>query len=81
MVVVPVHPTDPTQEPLSFISDEIMFITQQEIVVPTATQKVLENVSYTYKDSMVEVTWTPSGAAQRVNIELRHQSEAAYKPL
>jgi hypothetical protein len=78
VVVAPVHPTDPTQEPLSFISDEVMFTTQQEVAVAAVTEKVFENVSYTYKDSMVTVTWTPSSAADNTQIDLRHQSEATY---
>ncbi|MDP2670184.1 MAG: hypothetical protein Q8O99_04420 [bacterium] len=76
VVVAPVHPTDPTQEPLSFISDEVMFTTQQEVAAPT--EKVFENVSYTYKDSMVTLTWTPSSAAENADIQIRHQSEATY---
>lgn len=76
IVVAPVHPTDPTQEPLSFISDEVMFTTQQAVAAPT--EKVFENVSYTYKDSMVTLTWTPSSAAQKADIQIRHQSEATY---
>ncbi len=78
VVVAPVHPTDATQEPLSFISDEVMFTTQQEVVAPAPTQKIFENVSYTYKDSLVTLTWTPSSAADKTQIDLRHQSEAAY---
>lgn len=78
VVVAPVHPTDPTQEPLSFISDEVMFTTQQEVVAPAPTQKIFENVSYTYKESLVTLTWTPSSAADKTQIDLRHQSEAAY---
>lgn len=81
VVVVPVHPTDVTQEPLSFISEEVMFTTKEEIVATAPTQeiqKVFENVSYTYKDSLVTVTWTPSSVAEKTQIELRHQSEAAY---
>jgi hypothetical protein len=78
VVVAPVHPTDPAQEPLSFISDEVMFTTQQEVAVAAVTEKVFENVSYTYKDSMVTVTWTPSSAADKSQIDLRHQSEATY---
>ncbi len=78
VVVAPVHPSDDTQEPLSFISDEVMFTTQQEVVAPAPTQKIFENVSYTYKDSLVTLTWTPSSAADKAQIDLRHQSEAAY---
>lgn len=78
VVIAPVHPTDATQEPLSFISDEVMFTTQQEVVAPAPTQKIFENVSYTYKDSLVTLTWTPSSAADKAQIDLRHQSEAAY---
>lgn len=83
VVVVPVHPTDETQEPLSFISDEVMFATQQAIAAGApseagATQKVFENVSYSYKDSQVVLTWTPTSAATKTQIELRHQSESAY---
>jgi len=78
VVVVPVHPTDSAQEPLSFISAEVMFTTQQEVVAPAPTQKIFENVSYTYKDSLVTLTWTPSSAAEKTQIDLRHQSEAAY---
>lgn len=81
IVVAPVHPTDPTQEPLSFISDEVMFTTQQELVaaaVDTTTTKVFENVSYTYKDSLVTLTWTPSSAAKKSEVHLRHSSESAY---
>lgn len=76
IVIAPVHPTDPTQEPLSFISDEVMFTTQQ--AVAAATEKVFENVSYTYADSMVTLTRTPSSAATKADVELRHQSEATY---
>lgn len=78
LVVAPVNPIDPLDEPLSFLSDETMFTTQQVVVAPAVTTQVFENVSYTYKDSMVTVTWTPTSAAQSAEIHLRHQSEAAY---
>lgn len=78
VVIVPVNPTDSTNEPLSFISDEVMFTTQQQVVAANTTEKVFENVTYTYKDSLVTLTWTPSSAAEKAKIDLRHQSEAAY---
>lgn len=76
IVVVPVHPTDPTQEPLGFMSDEVTFDTAQQVATPT--EKVFTNVSYTYKDSSITLTWTPSSAAPKADIQLRHQSEATY---
>jgi hypothetical protein len=79
--VIPVNPDDANAEPSSMISDEVMFITKEEVkaVEPAAAvTKIFENVSYTYKDSSVELTWTPSSAAEKAQIEMRYQSESAY---
>ena len=76
VVVAPVHPTDPTVEPLTMISDEITFTTKKQAV--STTEKVFNNVSYTYKDGMVNLTWAGSNDAEQAEIHLRHQSEGAY---
>jgi len=76
VVVAPVHPTDPTIEPLTMISDEVTFTTQRRAVSGNA--KVFNNVSYTYTDWSVTLTWTPSDDAVDAEIHLRHQSEGVY---
>lgn len=76
VVVAPVHPTDPTIEPLTMISDEVSFTTKKKAVSGSA--KVFNNVSYTYTDGSVALTWTPSNDAVNTEVHLRHQSEGAY---
>jgi hypothetical protein len=76
VVVAPVHPTDPTIEPLTMISDEVTFTTKKTAVSGNA--KIFNNVSYTYTDGSVTLTWTPSDDAVDAEIHLRHQSEGAY---
>lgn len=76
VVVSPVHPTDPQAEPLTMISAEVTFMTKDMAVSPTT--KVFENVSYTYDNNMVTVTWTPSNAVDAAEIHIRHQSEGVY---
>lgn len=83
IVVAPVHPTDPTADPLSMISEETR-VTTKRCPAPTNTaagntsDKVFNNVSYTYEDGMVKLTWSPAGNATTAQIELRHQSEGSY---
>jgi hypothetical protein len=76
VVVAPVHPTDPTVEPLTMISDEVTFSTKKKAVAGNV--KIFDNVSYTYTDGSVSLTWTPSSEAMDTEIHLRHQSEGAY---
>lgn len=80
VVVSPVDPTNPSAEALSMISDEISIRTTT--ATPTAaanTANGLENVSYTYKDNTVTLTWSPLAANSNVDVQVRHQSETAYK--
>lgn len=58
------------------ISDEVNFTTKKKSVAATA--KIFNQVSYTYKDSMVNLTWSSSEDAEQVEIYLRHQSEGSY---
>jgi hypothetical protein len=79
--VIPVNPDDANKEPSSMISEEVMFTTKEKVVVaaPEAQiTKVFENVSYTHKDNSVELTWTPTAAVEKAQIEMRHQSESTY---
>lgn len=79
VVVAPVHPTDPTVEPLSIISNELTFTTKSGDEMVDASTKVFEAVSYTFKDSSVDLTWKPSAVAETVEVNLRHQSEGTYQ--
>lgn len=79
IVVAPVHPTDPTVEPLSIISNELTFTTKGGDDMVDASTKVFEGVSYTFKDSSVDLTWKPSAVAETVEVNLRHQSEGTYQ--
>lgn len=79
--VIPVNPDDANKEPSSMISEEVMFTTKEKVVeaAPEAQiTKVFENVSYTHKDNSVELTWTPTSAVEKAQIEMRHQSESTY---
>jgi hypothetical protein len=79
VVVAPVHPTDPTVEPLSIISNELTFTTKGGDDAVDASTKVFDGVSYTFKDSSVDLTWKPSAVAASVEVNLRHQSEGTYQ--
>ena len=76
VVIAPVHPTDPTVEPLTMISDEISFTTTQPSIDPET--KIFNGVSYTYDQSMVTLTWEPSQLAESAEVHIRHQSESTY---
>lgn len=76
VLVAPVHPTDETADPISMISDEVTFTTDKEAV--SADTKVFDNVSYTYADNEVTVTWDPSDLAETAEVHIRHQSEGSY---
>lgn len=76
VVVAPVHPEDPTSEPLTMISDEVTFNTKEVSLSPST--KVFEDVSYTYEGNTATVTWTPSSVVQFAEIHVRHQTEGSY---
>jgi hypothetical protein len=80
VVVSPVDPTNPSAEALSMISDEISVKTTAPTAAAPATAAAgLENVSYTYKDNTVTLTWSPLANNSNVDVQVRHQSETAYK--
>ncbi len=79
VVVSPVDPTNPSAEALSMISDEISFKTNTSTTVVNTASAGLENVSYTYKDNTVTLTWTPLVSSSTVDVQVRHQSETSYK--
>ncbi len=76
VLVAPVHPSDETADPISMISDEVTFTTDKDAV--SADTKIFDNVSYTYADSDVTVTWDPSDLAEKTEVHIRHQSEGSY---
>ena len=76
IVVAPVHPTDETIEPLTMITEELSFKTDTQATDPNA--KMFENVSYTYSDNTVTLTWTPTGSATTAEVHIRHQGDASY---
>lgn len=71
VIVSPVHPTDPTAEPLTMISDEVSFTTEKgEIATDT---KVFTNVSYTFEGNKVTLTWDPSDLADTAEIYIKYK--------
>jgi len=76
VLVAPVHPTDETADPISMISDEVTFTTEKDAV--SADTKIFDNVSYTYADNNVTVTWDPTDLATTAEVHIRHQSEGSY---
>lgn len=76
VLVAPVHPTDESADPINMISDEVTFTTDEEEV--SADTKVFDNVSYTFADNNVTVTWDPSELATTAEVHIRHQSEGSY---
>lgn len=57
-VVAPVNPADPADDGLDMITEkEISFTTKK--FVDSKDMEVFNNVSYTYEDNMVTLTWTP----------------------
>lgn len=79
-VVAPVNPTDPTDDGLDMITEkEVSFTTAK--VMAAGDAEVFNNVSYTYENNMVTLTWTPGGSAEKAEIYIRHQGETAYDKL
>lgn len=78
VIVSPVHPTDPTLESLTMISEEVSFTTKKP--APTSSTKVFTKVSYTYKDGKVTLTWTPSTVAEKAEVSIRYKdnNETSY---
>jgi hypothetical protein len=76
-VVTPVNPNNASDDWLDRLSEEITFKT----AIPAANSwtQVFANVSYTYKDNKVTLTWTPSWAAKAVDLHIRHQGETVYQ--
>ncbi len=76
VLIAPVHPTDETMDPISMISEEVTFTTDKAAV--SADTKIFDNVSYTYADNKVTVTWDPTDLAESAEVHIRHQSEGSY---
>lgn len=76
VLVAPVHPTNETSDTISMISDEVTFTTEKDAV--SADTKIFDNVTYTYANNNVTVTWDPSDLATTAEIHIRHQSEGSY---
>jgi hypothetical protein len=76
-LVTPVNPNDASDDGLDRLSEEITFKTSAPAANSTA--QVFVNVSYTYSGNKVTLTWTPSGAANWVDIHIRHQGETTYQ--
>lgn len=79
VVVAPVHPENPDDDGLDMITEEITFTTAAEVTAND--EQVMHNVSYTYAENVVTLTWTPSSSAQSVEVQIRHQGETSYETL
>jgi len=81
VLVAPIHPLDPTSDPLEMISPEVKFQTKAGAPVINQNTRLFESVSYTQSGNTVTVTWTPSTETEKGMLSIKKGDETDFTAL
>lgn len=88
LIVAPVDPNDATADPLDLISDEVQFTTKATAPVVEDSVETddfdgmyVNDISYTYIDNKVTVTWNAMSEVQTVWLSIKMADASTYAKL